>query len=137
MLFTHIITLLRKKIKTWLVSPERPACNLIKKETLAQVFSCGFCEISQNSFFYRTPLVAASVLFRVGLPWRLFFDKRYSRFFLFLLNIITLSLNAKSCFRKIKVKIVVLRSQLKISILIVNHKRLIRKRFLHDNIYDT
>ena len=117
--------------------PERPASNLIKKETLAQVFSCGFFEISQNSFFYRTPLVAASVLFRVGLPWRLFFDKRYSRFFLFLLNIITLSLNAKSCFRKIKVKIVVLRSQLKISILIANHKRLIRKRFLHDNIYDT
>ena len=27
---------------------------LIKKETLAQVFSCEFCEISQNTF-YRTP----------------------------------------------------------------------------------
>ena len=36
------------------------ACNLIKKETLAQVFSCEFCEISKNTFFYRTPLVAAS-----------------------------------------------------------------------------
>ena len=24
------------------------ACNFIKKETLAQVFSCEFCEISEN-----------------------------------------------------------------------------------------
>ena len=38
------------------------ACNFIKKETLAQVFSCEFCEISKNTFFYRTPLVVASVL---------------------------------------------------------------------------
>ena len=30
--------------------------NFIKKETLAQVFSCEFCEISKNTFFYRTPL---------------------------------------------------------------------------------
>ena len=36
------------------------ACSFIKKETLAQVFSCEFCEISKNTFFYRTPLVAAS-----------------------------------------------------------------------------
>ena len=36
------------------------ACNFIKKESLAQVFSCEFCEISKNIFFYRTPLVAAS-----------------------------------------------------------------------------
>ena len=27
------------------------ACNFIKKETLAQVFSCQFCEISKNIFF--------------------------------------------------------------------------------------
>ena len=27
------------------------ACNLIKKETLAQLFSCGFCENFKNSFF--------------------------------------------------------------------------------------
>ena len=40
------------------VRPE--ACNFIKKETLAQVFSCEFCEISKNTFFHRTPLVAAS-----------------------------------------------------------------------------
>ena len=36
------------------------ACNFIKKETLAQVFSCEFCEISKNTFSYRTPLVTAS-----------------------------------------------------------------------------
>ena len=34
--------------------------NFIKKETLAQVFSCEFCEIFKNNNFYRTPLVAAS-----------------------------------------------------------------------------
>ena len=33
-----------------------------KKETLAQVFSCEFCGIFKNTFFYRTPLVAASAL---------------------------------------------------------------------------
>ena len=27
------------------------ACNFIKKETLAQVFSCEFCNISKNTFF--------------------------------------------------------------------------------------
>ena len=26
------------------------ACNFIKKESLAQVFSCEFCEISKNTF---------------------------------------------------------------------------------------
>ena len=36
------------------------ACNFIKKESLAQIFSCEFCEISKNTFFYRTPPVAAS-----------------------------------------------------------------------------
>ena len=32
------------------------------KKTLAQVFSCEFCEISKNSFSYKTPLVTASGL---------------------------------------------------------------------------
>ena len=35
------------------------ACNFIKKESLAQVFSCEFCEISKSTCFYRTPTVAA------------------------------------------------------------------------------
>ena len=38
------------------------ACNFIKRETLAQVFSCEFCEISKKTFFQRTPIVAASEL---------------------------------------------------------------------------
>ena len=37
----------------------RPA-TLFKKEALAQMFSCDFCEISKKSFFYRTPPVSAS-----------------------------------------------------------------------------
>ena len=36
------------------------ACNFIKIETLAQVFFSEFCEISKNTFSYRTPPVAAS-----------------------------------------------------------------------------
>ena len=36
----------------------------LKKETLAQVFSCEFCEISKNIFSYRTPLAAASIFNR-------------------------------------------------------------------------
>ena len=35
-------------------------CNFIKKEALAQEFSCEFCEISKNTFSYRTVPVAAS-----------------------------------------------------------------------------
>ena len=34
------------------------ACNFIEKETLAQAFFCEFCDISKNTFSYRTPLVA-------------------------------------------------------------------------------
>ena len=34
-----------------LIEFQTEACNLIKQETLAQVFSCEFCEILKNSFF--------------------------------------------------------------------------------------
>ena len=37
-------------------------CNFIKKELLAQVFSCEFCKMFKNTYFCRTPLMAASVL---------------------------------------------------------------------------
>ena len=37
------------------------ACNVIKKETLAQVFSCEFCEISKNTFFTDHVRATASV----------------------------------------------------------------------------
>ena len=33
-----------------------------KKEILAQVFSCEFCEISKNTFSYGAPPVAVSVI---------------------------------------------------------------------------
>ena len=35
--------------------------NFIKTETLAQVFSCEFCEIFKNNFSYGTHLVTTSV----------------------------------------------------------------------------
>ena len=40
----------------FLIKLQALASNFIKKETLAQVFSCEFCEISKNTFSYRTPL---------------------------------------------------------------------------------
>ena len=40
----------------------KAACNFIKKETLTRVLSCEFCEISKNTFSWRTPPVAASTL---------------------------------------------------------------------------
>ena len=40
-------------------------CNFIKKETLAQVFSCEFYGISKNTFLNRATLVAASVCIRL------------------------------------------------------------------------
>ena len=36
------------------------ACNFIKKETLAQVFFCEFCDISKNTFFTEDLLATTS-----------------------------------------------------------------------------
>ena len=36
---------------SFLIKLQAEACNFIKKETVAQVFSCEFCEIFQNTFF--------------------------------------------------------------------------------------
>ena len=49
-----------KSSRQALANHESEACNFIKEETLAQVFSCEFCKIYKNTFYYRTPLVAAS-----------------------------------------------------------------------------
>ena len=38
-------------------------CNFIKKETLAQVFSCEFCEIFKNTFFIEHLRWLLSLLF--------------------------------------------------------------------------
>ena len=51
--------------------PESTTCIFIKKETLAQVFSCELCEISKNTFCYRTPPVAASDITLFFLIFRL------------------------------------------------------------------
>ena len=53
-----------------LIKLQAQAWNFIKKETLAQVFSCEFCEISKNIFSYKTPLVAAS-----GYAWGGYFAR--------------------------------------------------------------
>ena len=47
---------------SFLIKLQASACNIIKKGILAQVYSVRFCEIFKNTFFYRTPLVAASQL---------------------------------------------------------------------------
>ena len=39
---------------SFLIKLQAEACNFIKKETLTQVLSCEFCEISKNTFSYRT-----------------------------------------------------------------------------------
>ena len=51
-----------------LIRLERPlACNFIKKETLAPVFSSEFCKISKNTFFTEHLRTTASV-FRKKVP---------------------------------------------------------------------
>ena len=53
------------------------ACNFIKKETLALVFSSEFYEISMNTFLYRTSLVAVSSTTRV-LSFMIYLNTYYS-----------------------------------------------------------
>ena len=48
---------------SFLIKLQGSTCSCINKETLAQVFSCEFCEISKNNFLRRAPLVAASAAF--------------------------------------------------------------------------
>ena len=48
--------------------------DFIKKETEAQGFYCEFCEISKNTFSYRTIPVAASMLSFRSSEGRLFFE---------------------------------------------------------------
>ena len=51
-----------RRLARWL--QDRPqACNFIKKETLAQVFSSEFHEISKNTFFTEHLWTTASVFF--------------------------------------------------------------------------
>ena len=47
---------------SFLIKKQAEACNFIKKETLTQVFSCKFWEVSKSNIFYRALPVAASVI---------------------------------------------------------------------------
>ena len=47
----------------FLIKLQVSACNFIKKETLAQEFSCEFYNISKNSFFTEHLWVAATFVF--------------------------------------------------------------------------
>ena len=48
---------------SFLIKLQPSVCNFIKRETLAQVFFCEFCKISENAFSYITPPVAASEVY--------------------------------------------------------------------------
>ena len=45
---------------SFLIKLQAYACNFIKKEPLAQVLSCKFCEVSKSTFSYGTTPVAPS-----------------------------------------------------------------------------
>ena len=65
--------------------PEAPPATLLKKR-LVQLFYCEFCEIFKNTFFKRTPTLAAStcleILARLAKFWGISFslrNKNYTR----------------------------------------------------------
>ena len=58
---------------SFLIKLHASACNFIKKETLAQLFSCEFCDISKNTFSYRTPI--SGQFFHFLPPESLWFNK--------------------------------------------------------------
>ena len=49
------------------ISLQIEACNFIKKEALARVFSCEFCEIFKNTFFTKHLSTTASVIDMSGI----------------------------------------------------------------------
>ena len=53
-------------------------CNFLKKETLAQVFSCEFCQISKNSFFTEHLWATASKICLFINYIQVYFFKRFS-----------------------------------------------------------
>ena len=69
---------------------EAEAFNFIKKETLAQVFSCEFCKISKNTFYYKTPLVAASELLDLSIEILTFITRTGEHILLKLMDLVNL-----------------------------------------------
>ena len=57
------------------------ACNFLKKETLTQVFSCEFCEISMNIFLTEHLWATASEAFWKSNIWDKVFKSELSKFF--------------------------------------------------------
>ena len=58
--FVNVDSSINFNVETTLIlGPE--ACNFIKREALAQVFSCEFCEISKNTFLTEPLWATASV----------------------------------------------------------------------------
>ena len=49
---------------SFFIKLQAQACNLIKKETLAQVFFCEFCKISKNAFFTEHLRTTASKFYK-------------------------------------------------------------------------
>ena len=63
---------------SFLIKSQAQACNfinIIKKDSLAQVFSCEFCKISKNNVSDRTPLGACFCMLSFG---RTFFELHFS-----------------------------------------------------------
>ena len=52
------------------------ACNFVKIETLAHVFSCEFCKIPRSTFFIEHFLATASVLCKKGKPLFILFGEK-------------------------------------------------------------
>ena len=50
---------------SFLIKLQAWACNFIKKETPAQVFSCEFCEITKNTFFTEHLLATISAVWNI------------------------------------------------------------------------
>ena len=91
------------------------ACNFIKKETLAQVFSCEFCETSKNTFFTEHLWATASEclqyvrcrssvwnfpvvsFFKIFFIWKTYFQEHLRVFFIhfFLLSFLTAMCQAR------------------------------------------
>ena len=57
-------------IVSFLIKLQFEACNFIKKETLAQVFSCEFCEIYKSNFSTEQLRVTASDKYLIFLSIR-------------------------------------------------------------------
>ena len=68
MFFLEILQNSRKNICArahFFIKLEAYTCNFIKKETLAQAFSCEFCEIYKNIFFTEHLPVTVSVVWPI------------------------------------------------------------------------